>query len=157
MIDRRETKRFHTQSVSPSATEAFGVAFGRVLDCGICVSLVGSLGSGKSVLARGICRGLGVTEPVVSPSFILCEEYAGRMPVIHLDLYRLDHESEIQELGVFDRLDETVILAEWGDRSRHLSERADVVIHLDVTGDMTRTIRVACDAAWVGRLEGLFR
>jgi tRNA threonylcarbamoyladenosine biosynthesis protein TsaE len=156
MIDRRESKRFHFQTPSPSETEVFGAALGERLDRAVCISLVGALGSGKSVLARAICRGLGVDELVVSPSFTLCEEYVGRMPVIHLDLYRLDHEREIQELGVFDRLDDAVILAEWGDRSRYLTDAAEMVIHLEVTGDSTRAIRVACDAAWTASLEGLF-
>ena len=157
MIDRRETNRLIIQSASPSDTEAFGAAFGQRLDRALCVSLVGPLGSGKSVLARGVCVGLGVAELVVSPSFILCEEYDGRIPVIHLDLYRLDHESEILELGVFDRLDDAVILAEWGDRSSYLTDTADVVIRLDVTGDRTRTIRVECSDPCARLLEGLFK
>ena len=142
MTHRRDTRRFTIQSSSPSETEAFGAALGERLVRGICVSLVGPLGSGKSVLARGVCRGLGVAEMVVSPSFILCEEYAGRIPVIHLDLYRLEHEREIHELGVLDRLDDAVILAEWGDRSGYLTDIADVVIRIDVTGETARAIRV---------------
>ena len=156
MIDSRETNRFTIQTASPSETEAFGVSFGEKTEAGLCVSLVGPLGSGKSVLARGICKGLGVDELVVSPSFILFEEYQGRLPVIHLDLYRLDHERELQELGVFDRMDDVVIVAEWGDRSPLLTDAADAVIRLEVTGESERAIEVIGSERCAAVVRGLF-
>lgn len=123
---------------------------------GLCVALVGSLGTGKSVLVRGICRGLGVEEEVLSPTFILFEEYAGRLPVIHLDLYRLEHEREIEEIGVFDRLgDGSVLLVEWGDRSRRILDASDVVIHMEMAGDTSRRIVVRYTEVLSGLFEGL--
>jgi tRNA threonylcarbamoyladenosine biosynthesis protein TsaE len=123
---------------------------------GLCVALVGSLGTGKSVLVRGICRGLGVEEEVLSPTFILFEEYAGRLPVIHLDLYRLEHEREIEEIGVFDRLgDGSVLLVEWGDRSRRILDASDVVIHMEMAGDTSRRVVVRYAQALSGLFEGL--
>jgi tRNA threonylcarbamoyladenosine biosynthesis protein TsaE len=157
MADTGKTRRATIRSQSEAETEGFGDALGRRIDRGVCVCLVGPLGSGKSVVARGICRGLGVPETVVSPSFILCEEYTGRVPVLHLDLYRLDHESEIAELGVFDRLGDGVVLAEWGERSPYLIERADVIVRLTVTGPSERLIHVDCvnsAAALIGELDG---
>jgi tRNA threonylcarbamoyladenosine biosynthesis protein TsaE len=128
-------------SSSEAETLAVGEEIGRRMPGGMCVCVNGPLGSGKSVFVRGVCRGLGIEESVVSPSFILCEEYQGRLPVLHIDLYRLEHEREIEALGVFDRIDgNTVILAEWGDRSEWLSGEADLTIHLGVTGTFTRTI-----------------
>jgi tRNA threonylcarbamoyladenosine biosynthesis protein TsaE len=142
MTDSR-TNHITVQSNSETETERIGEAMGSRIDRGLCICLVGSLGSGKSVMARGICRGLGVLETVISPSFILCEEYIGRLPVIHVDLYRLEHESEVEELGVLDRLaGEAVILAEWGDRSLQLAEAADIVVNLSVTGESGRTIEI---------------
>jgi tRNA threonylcarbamoyladenosine biosynthesis protein TsaE len=151
---RTESKTFVT--TSEAATEQLGVSMGVRISEGMCVSLAGSLGSGKSVLVRGICKGLAVCEDVLSPTFILFEEYRGRLPVVHLDLYRLEHESEIEELGVFDRLgDGTVILVEWGGRSSRILEVSDVLIHLEMTGDTERKIVVHYPAAFARVFGGL--
>jgi tRNA threonylcarbamoyladenosine biosynthesis protein TsaE len=155
MTDSAKTHHITVRSHSEIETERLGFALGRRLDRGLCVCMVGSLGSGKTVMVRGICRGLGVRETVVSPSFILCEEYDGRIPVIHVDLYRLEHEREIDELGVFDRLDEAAVLAEWGDRSTRLFEMADIVVTLAVAGETERTIKMDFDAALDSVYEGL--
>ena len=153
MKDSGKTRRTTIRSRSEAETDRFGEALGRRLERGVCVCLVGPLGSGKSVVARGICRGLGVRETVVSPSFILCEEYSGRIPVLHLDLYRLDHEHEIAELGVLDRLGDAVVLIEWGERSPYLIERADVIVRLAVAGPTERVIDVECTENAVSLLE----
>jgi tRNA threonylcarbamoyladenosine biosynthesis protein TsaE len=149
--ERRPSKRFLTpvnrnqskilSTDSEAATEALGVSMGLRIRQGLCACLVGSLGTGKSVLVRGICRGLGVKEEVLSPTFVLFEEYRGRLPVVHLDLYRLKHESEIEELGAFDRMGNgSVILVEWGDRSSRILDMSDVVIRLQMTGGTSRRI-----------------
>jgi tRNA threonylcarbamoyladenosine biosynthesis protein TsaE len=136
---RTETKVVTTRS--EIETERMGMFFGHRIGEGLCISLVGALGSGKSVFARGICRGLGIEEDVLSPTFILYEEYEGRLTVIHLDLYRLEHERDIEELGVFDRLgDGSVILVEWGDRSPRILDESDVVIDIEFTGETGRRI-----------------
>ncbi len=106
-----------------------GVSFD--LPVGRSVALVGRSGAGKTTLAGAICRGLGVTETVLSPTFILFEEFEGRLPVVHIDLYRLEYESEIEELGVFDTIGSgRVILAEWGDRSELLLGLSDIVVEM---------------------------
>jgi tRNA threonylcarbamoyladenosine biosynthesis protein TsaE len=155
MVERHtESKTFVT--TNEAATEQLGIAMGLHVSEGMCVSLVGSLGSGKSVLVRGICRGLAVSEDVLSPTFILFEEYRGRLPVVHLDLYRLEHESEIEELGVFDRLgDGSVILVEWGDRSSRILDVSDVLIHLEVIADTERRIVVHYPVAFARVFEKL--
>ena len=126
---------------------------GRRVTQGVCVALVGSLGAGKSVLARSVSLGLGVREEVVSPTFILCEEYPGRLPVVHIDLYRLDHECQLEELGVLDKLgSDAVLLVEWGDRSERIMNASDIVIKIGITGEETRGIEVMCTPG----LAGLF-
>jgi tRNA threonylcarbamoyladenosine biosynthesis protein TsaE len=132
-----------------------GARFGRRIERPLCICLVGSLGAGKSVIARGICKGLGVDETVVSPSFILCEEYDARIPVIHVDLYRLEHESEVDELGLYDRMNDAVVLVEWGDRSDNLLAAADIVIHLGVSGQTERAIELSCSETLGLICEGL--
>lgn len=151
---RTETITIHT--ASESATLDLAAALGRRIDSGLCVCLVGSLGVGKSVFVRGLCRGLDVDEDVLSPTFILFEEYAGRLPLIHLDLYRLEHESDIEELGVFDRLgDGSVVVVEWGERSEYIFGVADVVLTIEITGETARRISINCNRDHVNLFEGL--
>jgi tRNA threonylcarbamoyladenosine biosynthesis protein TsaE len=122
----------------------------------MCVSLVGPLGAGKTVLAGGVCRGLGVDDDVLSPTFVLYEEFTGRLPVVHVDLYRLEHESEIEELGVFDLVGGgKVILAEWGDRSGTLQAESDAVIAIKIASENGRRIEVECTPETAGVFEEL--
>lgn len=80
------------------------------------VLLAGELGSGKTAFAQGFGRALGVDEPIVSPTFTLVRTYPGRLPLVHVDVYRLDHLQEILDLGLPELLDEGgVALIEWGD------------------------------------------
>jgi len=78
--------------------------------------LAGDLGAGKTAFAQGFAKGLGVDEPVTSPAFILVRTYDGRLPMVHLDVYRLDTMQELVDLGLAELLDEgAVTLIEWGD------------------------------------------
>ena len=123
-------------TASEADTVRFGIGLGECIERGTCVSLVGPLGAGKTVLVGGLCRGLGIDEVVVSPTFILLESFQGRLPVVHVDLYRLEHERELEELGVFDYVREgAVLLAEWGDRSPRLHDMAEVEIRIEGAGN----------------------
>jgi tRNA threonylcarbamoyladenosine biosynthesis protein TsaE len=107
-----------SRTVTRSAAETLALAgtVGELLRAGDVVSLVGDLGAGKTVFARGVARALGVTEPVVSPSFTIVREYAGRVPVVHVDVYRLDTFQELHDLGFEEVVrDDAVTLVEWGD------------------------------------------
>ena len=155
MLEIRSERRTIV-TASERATEEFGIRLGNRVESGFCVSLVGSLGTGKSVLVRGICRGLGVDEDVLSPTFVLFEEYRGRILVVHLDLYRLEHEREIEELGVFDRLgDGSVVLVEWGDRSPRLLDVSDVIASFEMTGETQRRIVVEYPKRLAALFEGV--
>jgi tRNA threonylcarbamoyladenosine biosynthesis protein TsaE len=80
------------------------------------IVLAGDLGTGKTAFAQGFARGLGVEEPVTSPAFILVHTYEGRLPLVHLDVYRLDTMQELVDLGIAELLDDgAVTLVEWGD------------------------------------------
>ena len=114
---------------STDETLALAGTVGELLRAGDVVSLVGDLGAGKTVFARGVARALGVTEPVVSPSFTIVREYDGRMPLVHVDVYRIDTVQELYDLG-FEELvrDDAVTLVEWGDMIDGLlpADRLDV-------------------------------
>jgi tRNA threonylcarbamoyladenosine biosynthesis protein TsaE len=105
------------ETADEAATRAFGERLGRLLAPGDVVCLAGELGAGKTMLAQGIAAGLGVDEPVSSPTFALVQEYAGRAPIYHLDLYRLASLDELIDLG-FPELWHAggVILIEWPER-----------------------------------------
>jgi tRNA threonylcarbamoyladenosine biosynthesis protein TsaE len=106
--------RFVTRSTEE--TLALAASVGELLRPGDVVSLAGDLGAGKTVFARGVARGLGVTEPVVSPSFTIVREYEGRVPVVHVDVYRIDTLQELHDLGFEEVVrDDAVTLVEWGD------------------------------------------
>ena len=155
MVETRSERRTIV-TASESATEELGVCLGHRIESGLCAALVGSLGTGKSVLVRGICKGLGVDEDVLSPTFVLFEEYRGRIPVVHLDLYRLEHEREIEELGVFDRLgDGSVVLIEWGDRSPRFLDVSDVIASFEMTGETQRRIVVEYPKRLAALFEGV--
>ena len=80
------------------------------------IVLAGDLGTGKTAFAQGFARGLGVEEPVTSPAFILVHTYQGRLPLVHLDVYRLETMQELVDLGIAELLDDgAVTLIEWGD------------------------------------------
>jgi tRNA threonylcarbamoyladenosine biosynthesis protein TsaE len=107
-------------SNSPASTSALGKRVGRRLAAGSVVALIGELGCGKTLLTRGICAGLGVPpRQVNSPTFVLVNEYRGRLPVFHMDLYRLNTESDVVELGITDYLSRVasgVMIIEWAEK-----------------------------------------
>jgi tRNA threonylcarbamoyladenosine biosynthesis protein TsaE len=102
---------------SAAETRALGAALAGVARAGDRVALRGPLGAGKTQLAKGFGAGLGVADPITSPSFTLMAEYVGRLPLFHLDLYRLDGSAGAVADGMLDeREDAGVTLIEWADR-----------------------------------------
>lgn len=127
----------------PAETRAIAAALAAVARPGDLISLVGDLGAGKTQFAKGFGAGLGITDTIVSPSFVLMAEYRGRLPLFHVDLYRLADAAEALAGGlVDDRQVEGVTLVEWAERLADAmpAERLDVVI--DGSGDEPRRIAV---------------
>jgi tRNA threonylcarbamoyladenosine biosynthesis protein TsaE len=101
---------------SADDTRELGAAVSGVVTAGDVVLLAGDLGAGKTTLTQGFARGLGVTEQVTSPTFVLMRPYEGRLPVVHVDAYRLEHLQEVIDLGLPELLDDgAVAIIEWGD------------------------------------------
>ncbi len=116
---------------SPLETQELGLRLSKRLGPGQVVCLKGDLGSGKTCLAQGICRGWGVAEPVVSPSFTLVNEYRGRHPIYHFDLYRLRAPDELEGIGYREYLEgDGLVIIEWPENAgEHLpSDRLEVSI-----------------------------
>jgi tRNA threonylcarbamoyladenosine biosynthesis protein TsaE len=105
---------------SRRATRRLAAALGARLEIGDVVWLEGELGAGKTFFTRGLLRALGVPEavPVTSPTFALMHEHAGRVPIVHLDLYRLGDPSELDELGLHEAFEGAIAVVEWGARFR---------------------------------------
>jgi tRNA threonylcarbamoyladenosine biosynthesis protein TsaE len=142
-------------SDGPERTVAIGRAIGALLPLGAVVSLEGGLGAGKTVIAKGICAGLGVSDEVLSPSFVLAEEYAGVFPVLHFDLYRLDSVDEVERIGLFDAVDgRSVVIVEWGDRLGPGTLDPDVRVVLEIAGERSRTIRIEGARSLIARVGG---
>jgi tRNA threonylcarbamoyladenosine biosynthesis protein TsaE len=127
---------------SEEETIALGEKLALRLPSKAVVLLIGNLGAGKTTLAKGIVKGLGAAEPdqVSSPTFTLIHEYSPSC--YHIDLYRLDHEREVETLGleeIFEK--EAVILIEWGERFRVLMPPARIEIHIEPKAAEVREIR----------------
>jgi tRNA threonylcarbamoyladenosine biosynthesis protein TsaE len=105
-------------SHSPEETLALGEAWGRAAGVGLVIGLTGDLGAGKTQLAKGIARGLGITGRVHSPTFTLVNEYAGgRLPMFHVDLYRLQTAGQVANAGLEEYFQPAgVSVIEWAER-----------------------------------------
>lgn len=131
------------ETTSPEDTAAAGEVLGREIGAGAVVALTGELGAGKTCFVQGLVRGLGVTTRATSPTFVLVNEYQGRVPVHHVDLYRIDRLADVQDLGVPDLFDRhSVTLVEWAERLGPLLPPDALRVHIDGVGDEPRRIRI---------------
>jgi tRNA threonylcarbamoyladenosine biosynthesis protein TsaE len=131
----------HIVSADPAATSRLGRALGAVAQAGDLVCLWGDLGAGKTHLAKAFAVGLGVSETVTSPSFVLMAEYLGRLPLFHIDPYRLASAEDALAGGLIDeRQREGVTLVEWPERLGDTLPAARLDVRIDGTGDEPRSI-----------------
>ena len=133
------------RTANPAATVRLGQRLAERLGPGDCVALIGELGAGKTVLVRGIAAGLGADAKLVSsPTYVLVQEYPGRVPVYHVDLYRLGTaEADLAELGLDEMLAEGVVLIEWADRAGPSLPRPHWRIEIAPEGPRSRRFTVA--------------
>lgn len=128
---------------SPEETQAIGERVGQNLKPGDIVALIGDLGAGKTCLTQGIARGVKI-EPnqiVNSPSYTLINEYAGKIPIYHIDLYRLQRREEILDLGLEEYLEGNgICIIEWADRMLDLLPEGCMTIELNWEGEFIRNI-----------------
>ena len=128
---------------SPEETEKIGAAIGKIIPAGTVLAYRGDLGAGKTAFTRGLARGLGFTEAVTSPTYTIVNEYEGRLPLFHFDLYRLHNLEELDDIGWSDYLARGgVCCLEW---SENVPEVQDDAICIEIsrgTSDMQRCITV---------------
>lgn len=129
---------------SAEATRQLGARLAEVAEPGDLVCLWGDLGAGKTVFAKGFGAGLGVRDTILSPSFVLMGEYAGRLPLFHIDLYRLESARDALDGGLLDdRQAAGVVLIEWPDRLGDALPTDRLDVGIDGGGDEPRAIRLA--------------
>ena len=137
------------ETTSLEETFAFGKQLASRLRRGDCVALIGDLGAGKTALTRGVAIGLGLTQEnmVSSPTFVLVQEYPARVPVFHIDLYRMKQpELELPSLGLDEMLQEGVVLIEWADRAPVALPRRHWRVEIAAIGPTARRIEVTAPA-----------
>ncbi|WP_419808030.1 tRNA (adenosine(37)-N6)-threonylcarbamoyltransferase complex ATPase subunit type 1 TsaE [Sphingomonas sp.] len=136
----------------PAATAAFGASLAALVRPGDVIALVGELGAGKTSLARGLLAALGVAGEVPSPSFAIVQPYAPpevRVPVLHVDLYRIGDPDDLEELGLDEALADSVLLVEWPERA---GGRWPDALRLTLsTEGAGRRLTADVPAAWEGR------
>jgi tRNA threonylcarbamoyl adenosine modification protein YjeE len=137
-----------------AATEALGTGIASALRAGDAVLLSGPLGAGKTVLARAILRALGITDRVPSPSFTLVQSYETRnFTVRHFDLYRIERESDLIELGLQDALSQGAVIVEWPEHAFGQMPDSALKIELCPSEREARTARLTGGDRWTGILE----
>ncbi len=144
-------------SSSPAATSGLGKKMGKQLKAGSIIALIGELGCGKTLLTRGICAGLDVpVRQVNSPTFVLVNEYRGRLPVFHMDLYRLGEIAEGLEMGILDYLGRGsgVIVVEWAEKIFSLLPDDHLKVQFHILSARKRQIVLSASGR---RFRSLFR
>jgi len=136
------TKIFRTRT--PAETQTIGEEIGKQLRQGDLVALIGDLGTGKTCLTQGIARGVGVypNQTVNSPSYTLINEYAGKIPIYHVDLYRLQNHDELLDLGLDEYMEGNgICIIEWAEKLGSL-KISHTKIQITWLSEMTREIEI---------------
>ena len=137
---------------SEDDTTQAGQALGKVLRAGDVVTLTGPLGAGKTTLVRGVLDALGHESEVPSPTFAIVQPYDDLSPPLwHVDLYRIEGPSDLEELGLDDALIDGCLIVEWPDRAGNGAWPEALALSLSVAEDGSRALTAEVPAAWEGR------
>ena len=134
-----------------AATLAFGRQLAKVLQAGDVVTLSGPLSAGKTTLVRGLLGALGHVGEVPSPSFAIVQPYDLKFPVWHVDLYRIEDPSDLDELGLEDIRSDGVLILEWPEHAGPNMWPEALALSLNVAEDGARALTAKVPAAWEGR------
>lgn len=149
----KETRTKETfTSRSPEDTQAIGERLGARLEAGDVVACIGELGAGKTCFLQGLARGLGVQADVTSPTFVLINQYRGRLPVYHVDAYRTESLTELVDLGVEELFHgDGVAVVEWADKLLPLLPPHAITVTITGLGDEPRQIVIEQPVSDSGR------
>jgi tRNA threonylcarbamoyladenosine biosynthesis protein TsaE len=144
---------------SPEDTKEVGAALASLVRSGDIILLAGDLGAGKTTFTQGFGRGLGVTDPITSPTFTLLRHHPGRLQLLHADVYRLDHLEEITDLSLTELVEEdSVAVVEWGDKAEAVLPADFLEIRIEFTDEAederTLTLRPV-GSGWAARHDAL--
>jgi len=135
--------------------ELLAEAIAEILDPGDIICLTGDLGAGKTTFSQAICKALGVTDYVTSPTFSIMNAYGGKFPVYHFDVYRIDDPDEMIEIGLDDFLfGHGICLIEWAGKIESMIPKEAIWVHLSVEDIYTRSIEIKSDK-WHTKWETL--
>ncbi len=140
---------------NPAATEAFGARLAALVAPGDIITLSGPLGAGKTSIARGLLSALGLAGEAPSPSFAIVQPYEVpevRIPVQHVDLYRIDDPEEIAELGLDEAAGDSVLLVEWPERAPGWWPDA-LALTLEMLPDGSRRLTASVPPGWKARWQ----
>ncbi len=128
---------------SPEQTQKLGIHIGELTLPGDVFLLIGELGTGKTCLTQGIAWGLGIKEYALSPSFVIMRELYGRLPLYHIDLYRLDNIEESMDLGLDDYLyGKGVCVVEWAEKALSILPKKHLMIKISYLSDTDRRFQI---------------
>jgi tRNA threonylcarbamoyladenosine biosynthesis protein TsaE len=131
------------RSSSVDETRRIGGLIGALLRAGDVLLLQGELGSGKTTFTQGIGEAFDTAEPLKSPTFVLMNEYHGRLTLYHADLYRLDNPGEVFDLALEDVASDGVLIVEWPDRAPREMPPEHLLIQLEESGTDERTLTIS--------------
>ena len=130
-------------SDSPDSTFAIGTRIAPLLSGGSVVAFEGNLGSGKTCLARGIARGLGIMENLTSPTYTIISEYSGSPALYHIDAYRLNNDEDFENIGGDEIINgDGISIVEWSERIQKSLPENTIKITLEITGPSSRLIQI---------------
>ena len=131
------------RSSSPEETEALGQSLARCLKPGAVVALKGGLGAGKTCLARGIARGLGIAENVTSPTYTIISEYPGAVPLYHIDAYRLNSDDDFDSTGAGEYIGAGgITVIEWPERIPRSIPHDAITVQIEISGPQSRIFHI---------------
>ncbi|MDI6755632.1 MAG: tRNA (adenosine(37)-N6)-threonylcarbamoyltransferase complex ATPase subunit type 1 TsaE [Thermodesulfobacteriota bacterium] len=141
--EKQAEETWSVKTSSPDETFRLGQLLGAMLSESTVIALMGDLGTGKTVFVKGVARGLGVADErdVTSPTFVLVNEYRGRLPVFHVDLYRVEKSAEVEDLGWEELISAPgVTLVEWAEKVSKLLPEERLEVHLEWVGAVERKL-----------------
>ncbi|MEA3415253.1 MAG: tRNA (adenosine(37)-N6)-threonylcarbamoyltransferase complex ATPase subunit type 1 TsaE [Thermodesulfobacteriota bacterium] len=142
-------KQIQITTESLEETQLLGQKIGALISAGTVICLIGDLGSGKTSFVQGLAMGLGVSDDyyITSPTYVLINEYPGRYPLFHVDLYRMEDHVDFEDIGLYEILrGKGVVVVEWSDKLSKNFLAEYLTIHFEILNDESRKLTISANA-----------